>query len=599
MIRKGLGAFFAVIFLSFSTISLASCKDDKVCDADNSVWQSSETTHWHSCEGSTEKLDEAEHKFSDWKVIESPTCDTDGKKTKSCVVCGYTVEEVIPKTGKHILNDKYESDESYHWKECNSCGSVVEKEKHKEDVFWHVDETSHWHICETCGRPLNKVAHDFGEWKVVSEPTCAEKGYREHQCKVCGFITGEDIPTIDKHILGEISYTKIPTSTEEGIITLICANSYSHRQEVKIPKIDEENYIDVTEGNSCSLVYDYAYKLKDSEANRALFKGTMIEDNLAKLLEIFDHKFITGRHEVEQHELKSISLLRASTFNFSGEAELLCSKCDDNLIVVFPTLNAEDYTFENTADGKVIYKLKLEIAKNLLTYLDENTADAENWNIKSNLVDYATKLSELEMITTPRDLSIEKYILVDEENISLTIKLGDEYKNIDTGVKKDLSNLRIDYKTTGDCSEPVQKLAYLKTNLLDLSIFPFEAVSHPEFQDKLEAVVIEKLAISDEEIAAHIDIASKHVYKSIILQIQPTLYDDGNLVVTCSKNHNINIKVPKLSETDYLINTEGGHTTYTIKEATLNNLITEINKLIKELPADLDQTITQLLTIVI
>ena len=61
------------------------------------AWMSDATSHWHEC-ACGEKEDRAEHAFSDW--AEKPaTATEDGKKERSCTVCGYKETQTIPKTG--------------------------------------------------------------------------------------------------------------------------------------------------------------------------------------------------------------------------------------------------------------------------------------------------------------------------------------------------------------------------------------------------------------------------------------------------------------------------------------------------------------------
>ena len=61
------------------------------------AWMSDATSHWHEC-ACGEKEDRAEHAFSDW--AEKPaTATEDGKKERSCTVCGHKETQTIPKTG--------------------------------------------------------------------------------------------------------------------------------------------------------------------------------------------------------------------------------------------------------------------------------------------------------------------------------------------------------------------------------------------------------------------------------------------------------------------------------------------------------------------
>ena len=60
-------------------------------------WEHDDAEHWHEC-ACGEKEDQAAHAFSDW--TEKPaTATEDGKKERSCTVCGHKETQTIPKTG--------------------------------------------------------------------------------------------------------------------------------------------------------------------------------------------------------------------------------------------------------------------------------------------------------------------------------------------------------------------------------------------------------------------------------------------------------------------------------------------------------------------
>ena len=60
-------------------------------------------------------------------------------------------------------------------------------------------------ICSKCEKPDSKSisatgAHTFGEWTVEAEPTCKDLGERSHTCTVCGQTAYEDMPRAGEHI---------------------------------------------------------------------------------------------------------------------------------------------------------------------------------------------------------------------------------------------------------------------------------------------------------------------------------------------------------------------------------------------------------------
>ena len=57
--------------------------------------------------------------------------------------------------------------------------------------------------------------HDFGEWFVLEEPTCLDKGVRMHICSTCGAIVGEETEALGHLIV--VDQAVAPTCTETGL----------------------------------------------------------------------------------------------------------------------------------------------------------------------------------------------------------------------------------------------------------------------------------------------------------------------------------------------------------------------------------------------
>ena len=69
-----------------------------------------------------------------------------------------------------------------------SCN--LEPHVHTFDKNWSSDEINHWHVatCEHTDEVSDKAAHTFGSSETIKESTCAEEGYSEQVCNVCGYI---------------------------------------------------------------------------------------------------------------------------------------------------------------------------------------------------------------------------------------------------------------------------------------------------------------------------------------------------------------------------------------------------------------------------
>lgn len=96
------------------------------------------------------------HSWGEWQVIKNETCVQPGTKERVCSVCGKTESEEIAPNGKH----------NYENGRCTVCSALQ-------------PGVSHEHI--------------FGEWTVVKQATCLEKGERTRVCD-CGARETESTP---------------------------------------------------------------------------------------------------------------------------------------------------------------------------------------------------------------------------------------------------------------------------------------------------------------------------------------------------------------------------------------------------------------------
>lgn len=75
--------------------------------------------------------------------------------------------------------------------------------------------------CAVCGETTGggvvpALGHDFGDWIVVQEATCAATGKRTSTCARCGYQEEQELPKTQDHAFVEIIAVKEPTCTEEG-----------------------------------------------------------------------------------------------------------------------------------------------------------------------------------------------------------------------------------------------------------------------------------------------------------------------------------------------------------------------------------------------
>lgn len=98
-------------------------------------------------------------------------------------------------------------------------------------------------------KPESEHTHEYGEWTIVREATCGEKGLKEKTCS-CGAKTEEEISATGEHNYGWITETEATCGAEgkEKGICSVCGN----RAERTLPAAGEHNYAwTVKKGATC------------------------------------------------------------------------------------------------------------------------------------------------------------------------------------------------------------------------------------------------------------------------------------------------------------------------------------------------------------
>lgn len=140
-------------------------------------WSYDSGYHWHECVSrygtcditdNTKKGGYQKHTFGDGKVITAATCKAEGKKEYTCLVCGYTKTEVIPKTSQHSYD----------------TGTVT-----KQATYTAAGEKVY--TCTVCGATKTEVipmlTHDHNfTWTVISQATVFAPEKQEGICTICG-----------------------------------------------------------------------------------------------------------------------------------------------------------------------------------------------------------------------------------------------------------------------------------------------------------------------------------------------------------------------------------------------------------------------------
>ena len=224
-------------------------------------------------------VDALGHKYN--AVVTKPTCTEKGYTTYTCSVCGDTyVADYVDALGHTVVVDPAVAPDCTHTgltegSHCSVCNEVLKAQE-------TVPATGHsynkvvteptctekgytTYTCSVCGDTyvadyVDALGHKYNA--VVTKPTCTEKGYTTYTCSVCGDSYVADYVDALGHKYNAV-VTK-PTCTEKGYTTYtcsVCGDSYvadyvdalGHTVVVDPAVAPDCTHTGLTEGSHCSV----------------------------------------------------------------------------------------------------------------------------------------------------------------------------------------------------------------------------------------------------------------------------------------------------------------------------------------------------------
>lgn len=142
--------FYVVVIIS--CIFLGGCSHHHTSDG---VYEKDEDGHFFICDKCGEEYNREGHVWDEGLVLDKASEYKEGLSLFTCTICGYEKEMVTPKLEHvHSLLPEYEKDINYHWKTCQKCFEVVDKELHSWDGGVKVEEdglSTTIYTCTVCG----------------------------------------------------------------------------------------------------------------------------------------------------------------------------------------------------------------------------------------------------------------------------------------------------------------------------------------------------------------------------------------------------------------------------------------------------------------
>ena len=145
------------------------------------------------------------HTHSGSAIVTPATCTKNGVKTHyKCDICNEYFEDA--EFTKKIADIDA-------WKTANK----IDKLAHVEDgKGWYKDDTYHYKKCRTCSTVIEKAAHTYGAWVVDQAATEEATGSRHHDCTVCGHRVTETIAQLP-HTHKPVLVSTPSTCTVQGV----------------------------------------------------------------------------------------------------------------------------------------------------------------------------------------------------------------------------------------------------------------------------------------------------------------------------------------------------------------------------------------------
>ena len=185
-------------------------------------WTSDETYHWHASTcGHDEVSDKAEHTFGEWVTITESTTEEQGLKRRTCSVCGYVEEELLP-LHVHTYSEEYEYDDTYHWHN-STCG---------HDVI------------------STKEEHNYGEWVITTEAGVTTDGSKSRTCQDCGYVQTETIPMTGQSQIKAMTLSSTASFYENSIsVTLDYIDDFNQYDKFELLLSDSSGFTFIYELN--------------------------------------------------------------------------------------------------------------------------------------------------------------------------------------------------------------------------------------------------------------------------------------------------------------------------------------------------------------
>lgn len=190
------------------------------------------------------------------------------------------------------------------------------------------------YTCKNCSHSYkdDEVAakgHTFGEWEIITSPSCDQGGSRKHTCKDCRYVETENLNPTGHAWENDYTVDKEPTCTEDGSKSIHCKNCDAVKDSTTIAKLGHSFTKYVSDGNA-TCTQDGTKTAKCERCNKT---DTRVQENSAL-----------------GHDLGEWKVIKDATTTETGIKERHCTRCDYKETESIPVISKPAQPNDNSSD---------------------------------------------------------------------------------------------------------------------------------------------------------------------------------------------------------------------------------------------------------
>ena len=299
------------------------------------------------------------HNYGEWSVT-SATCIQEGKKIRTCSICGDQEVQILPATG-HSYNSTVTAptctNGGYTTYRCGACGDTYQANATEATGHSYTSSKTESPTCTepglrtltcgSCGHAKTEVipaaGHDYKA--TVIEPTCVTSGYTTYRCSDCGDVYQDNNTPATGHSYQTV--TTPPSCTDQGYTTFTCqecgssyignytdAVGHSYSSKVTAPTCTAGGYTTYT----CT---DCGHSYKDQITNSTghNYKTTVVEPTCVNggytvYTCVCGDTYTANQTAATGHSYKTVTV--DATCTAAGSITETCSACGDKKVQTIP-----------------------------------------------------------------------------------------------------------------------------------------------------------------------------------------------------------------------------------------------------------------------